>query len=125
VYHTPGPGDPLFVSDGTRRPEDRPIFIAPTGRHSHFPLWAPDNAFVYFVQGSLPAKLDIWRISPAGGATERVTSHNGQVSHPILLDRRTLMYLARDADGSGPWLSSALAKSDPPLLSKTDPGSLN
>ena len=62
AYHTPGPGDPLFVSDGSRQPEDRPIFTAPAGLHSHFPLWAPDAAFIYFVQGSLPDKLDIWRI---------------------------------------------------------------
>jgi len=43
----PGPGDPLFVSDGSRRPEGQPIFTAPTGLHSHFPLWAPDGAFIY------------------------------------------------------------------------------
>ena len=62
AYHTPGPGDPMFVSDGRRRSEDRPIFTAPGGLHSHFTLWAPDNTFIYFVQGSLPDKLDIWRI---------------------------------------------------------------
>ncbi|MCU1305994.1 MAG: tolB protein [Acidobacteriaceae bacterium] len=106
TYHTPGPGDPLFVSNGSRRSDDRPIFTAPAGLHSHFPLWAPDAAFIYFVQGSLPDKLDIWRISPAGGTPERITSHVGRVSHPVLLDRRTLMYLATDADGSGPWLYS-------------------
>ena len=106
AYHTPGPGDPLFVSDGSRRSEDRPIFTAPAGLHSHFPSWAPDAAFLYFVQGSLPDKLDIWRISPAGGTPERITSHNGRVSHPVLVDRRTLMYLASDPDGSGPWLYS-------------------
>jgi Tol biopolymer transport system component len=106
TYHTPGPGDPLFVSDGGRRSEDRPIFTAPAGLHSHFPLWAPDTAFIYFVQGSLPDKLDIWRISPTGGTPERITSHFGRVTHPVLLDRRTLMYLASDPDGSGPWLYS-------------------
>ncbi len=106
AYHTPGPGDPLFVSNGSRQLEARPIFTAPAGLHSHFPLWAPDTAFIYFVQGSLPDKLDIWRISPAGGTPERITSHMGRVSHPILLDRRTLMYLASDPDGSGPWLYS-------------------
>jgi hypothetical protein len=52
AYHTPGPGDPLFVSDGSRRSEDRPIFTAPAGLHCHFPMWAPDAAFIYFVQGS-------------------------------------------------------------------------
>jgi Tol biopolymer transport system component len=106
VYHTPGPGDPLFVSDGSVRVGNRPIFAAPAGLHSHFPLWSPDKAFIYFVEGSLPDKLDIWRIRPVGGTPERITSHNGRVSHPVLLDRRTLMYLATDPDGSGPWLYS-------------------
>jgi Tol biopolymer transport system component len=106
AYHTPGPGDPLFVSDGSLRLDAQPIFTAPAGLHSHFPLWAPDSAFIYFVQGSLPDKLDIWRVRPAGGTPERITSHNGRVSYPVLLNRRTLLYLASDPDGSGPWLHS-------------------
>jgi len=106
TYHTPGPGDPLFVSNGDRRPGDKPIFTAASGLHSHFPLWSPDTEFIYFVQGSLPDKLDIWRIRPSGGTPERITSHNGRVTHPVLLDKRTLMYLAGDPDGSGPWLYS-------------------
>jgi len=106
AYHTPGPGDPLFVSNGTLRSDRRPIFTAPAGLHSHFPLWAPDSKFIYFVQGALPDKLDIWRITPTGGTPERITSHNGRVTHPVLLNRRTLMYLASDPDGSGPWLHS-------------------
>jgi Tol biopolymer transport system component len=106
AYHTPGAGDPLFVSDGGRRSEGRLIFTAPAGLHSHFPLWAPDMAFLYFVQGTLPDKLDIWRIRQSGGTPERITSHSGHVSYPVLLDRRTLMYLASDAEGSGPWLYS-------------------
>jgi Tol biopolymer transport system component/DNA-binding winged helix-turn-helix (wHTH) protein len=110
AYHTPGPGDPLFVSDGSLRPEGRPIFTAPAGLHCHFPLWAPDSAFLYFVQGSLPDKLDIWRITPAGGNPERITSHMARVSHPVLLDRRTVMYLASEPDGSGPSLFSVDVK---------------
>ena len=106
AYHTPGPGDPLFVSDGTGRLDGRPIFTAPAGLHCHFPLWSTDSAFIYFVEGSLPDKLDIWRIAPGGGTPERITSHSARVTHPVLLDRRTLMYLAGDADGSGPWLYS-------------------
>ena len=106
AYHTPGPGDPLFVSSGNRRAEGPPIYTAPSGLHSHFPSWAPDTAFIYFVQGSLPDKLDIWRIAPGGGAPERITSHNGRLTYPVLLNRRTLMYLASDPDGSGPWLYS-------------------
>jgi Tol biopolymer transport system component len=96
----------LFVSNGGRGQEDRPIFAAPAGLHSHFPLWAPDGDYIYFVQGRLPDNLDIWRIRPSGGTPERITSHMGRVSHPVLLDQRTLMYLAGDPDGSGPWLYS-------------------
>ena len=104
AYHTPGPGDPLFVSDGLKRSDKPPIFTAPAGLHSHFPVWSPDTAFIYFVQGSLPDNLDIWRVAASGGAAERITSHSGYVSHPVLLDQNTLIYLASDPDGSGPWL---------------------
>jgi Tol biopolymer transport system component len=106
AYHTPGPGDPLFVSDGSVRPESRPIFTAPAGLHSHFPLWAPDAAYLYFVLGGLPDKLDIWRIRPSGGTPEQITALSGRVSYPVLMGRRTLMYLANDPDGSGPWIYS-------------------
>jgi Tol biopolymer transport system component len=106
AYHTPGPGDPLYVTSGAVQPDSHPIFTAPAGFHSHFPLWSPDAAFIYLVQGALPDKLDIWRIPPTGGSPERITSHNSRVTHPILLDQHTLMYLAADPDGSGPWLYS-------------------
>jgi Tol biopolymer transport system component len=106
AYHTTGPGDPLFLSDAGMRSIGQPIFTAPAGLHSHFPLWAPDKKFIYLVQGSLPDKLDIWRIIPAGGVPEKITSHSGRVSHPVFLDRRTLLYLASNPDGSGPSLYS-------------------
>jgi Tol biopolymer transport system component len=106
AYHTPGPGDPLFVSEGGLPSENRPIFTAPAGLHAHFPLWAPDAGFIYFVQGEPPDRLDIWRIRPGGGTPERITSHNARVTYPVLLNRRTLVYLAGDADGQGPWLYS-------------------
>ena len=104
AYHTPGSGDPLFVTDGNQRAKDRLIFTVPNGIHAHFRVWSPDNAFIYFVEGSLPDKMDIWRISPAGGNPERITSHISRVSHPVFLDRHTLMYLVTGPDGSGPWL---------------------
>jgi Tol biopolymer transport system component len=105
AYHPAASGDPLFVSDGTMQPGG-PIFTAPGGLHSHFPLWGPEDRFIYIVYGALPDELDIWRIKPTGGMPERITSHKGRVSHPVLLNRRTLMYLASDPDGSGPWLYS-------------------
>ncbi len=104
AFHTAGPGDPLFVSDGPRGPR-KLVFTAPAGRHSHFPLWAPGDAFLYFVEGVLPDKLDVWRVRADGGDPERVTSHAARVSHPVWTGR-TLLYLASDADGSGPYLHS-------------------
>ena len=92
------------MTDRGGRPGTGPIFTAPPGQHSHFPLWAHDAAFLYFVWGELPDKLDIWRIRPTGGTPERITSQDSQITYPVLLDRRTLMYLAGDADGSGPSL---------------------
>jgi Tol biopolymer transport system component len=57
AYHTPGPGDPMFVAEGGMRSGIQPIFTAAPGLHSHFPLWSPDMNFLYFVQGALPDKL--------------------------------------------------------------------
>ena len=106
VYHTTGPGDPMFVTSDTRRPPGAPIFTAPAGLHAHFPRWSADGTLIYFVQGALPDNMDIWRVKRTGGAAERITMHNGRVSHPVLIDETTLIYLANDADGSGPWLYS-------------------
>jgi Tol biopolymer transport system component len=106
AYHTPAAGDPMFVSDGSTQPGATPIFTAPAGIHSHFPVWAPDSSFIYFVGGELPDKLDILRINPSGGIPERITSQSGEVSYPVFVDRRTLLYLAHDPDGTGPRLQS-------------------
>ena len=57
-------------------------------------------------KGTLPDKLDVWRMTATGAGVERMTNHNGRVSHPVFIDRRTLLYLATDADGQGPWLYS-------------------
>lgn len=106
VYHTPGPGDPMYVRDSARPSQAREIFSAPPGLHSHFLVWSPDQAFIYFVQGALPDRMDIWRIRPTGGAPERITNRDSLVSHPVFLDSRTLLYLASEPDGSGPWIYS-------------------
>ena len=111
VYHTPGPGDPMFVKESGQQTAGQRIFVAEAGLHGHFPLWSPDGTFIYFVQGSLPDAMDIWRISAAGGVPERITHHDSRVSHPVWLNRRTLMYLASDKDGAGPWLHSVHVES--------------
>lgn len=103
VYHPAAPGDPLFVTEAGET-VGKQIFTAPPGMHCHFPVWSPDDAFVYFVYGLVPDELDVWRIAAAGGEPERLTFHRSRVSHPVFLDGRTLAYLATGEDGSGPWL---------------------
>jgi Tol biopolymer transport system component len=106
VYHTTAPGDPLFVhevgpsGDGA----DRMIYVAPAGVHCHFPLWSPDDDYIYFVRGVPADGWDIWRIQPSGSGLERITAQNTRIAYPVMLDRRTILYLATDATGGGPWL---------------------
>ena len=102
AYHTTAPGDPIFVRDA--RGATQRIYVAPAGVHCHFPLWSKDDAYIYFARGIPPNDWDIWRIKPSGAGLERITFHNSQVSHPVLLDERTLVYLASDPQGLGPWL---------------------
>jgi Tol biopolymer transport system component len=102
VYHTTAPGDPLFIRND--RGVSRQIYVAPEGVHCHFPLWATDDAYIYFVRGVPRGAWDIWRIQPSGRGLERITFHESSVSHPVLLDSRTLAYLAGDDQESGSWL---------------------
>jgi Tol biopolymer transport system component len=103
VYHTTAPGDPLFIREPGKPGEHR-IYVAPAGVHCHFPLWSPDDSFIYFVRGVPPDDWDIWRIQPSGANLERITTHNARVTYPVMLDPRTVAYLATDADGSGPFM---------------------
>lgn len=103
VFHTPAPGDPMFVRTA-QESSARQIFVARPGLHSHFPSWAPDGSFIYFVQGTPGDRMDLWRLKPDAPAPERLTNHNAAVSYPVVLDARRLLYLSTDRDGSGPWI---------------------
>jgi Tol biopolymer transport system component/predicted Ser/Thr protein kinase len=104
VYFTADGGDPMFVADRTGG-SPRQIYRSSPGIHNHFPVWSRDGQWIYFVRGFLTASdMDLWRISPIGGEPERLTHHNTDVRDPTPLDARTLVYVARDRDGSGPWL---------------------
>jgi Tol biopolymer transport system component len=103
VFHTTAPGDPLFVRAASE-PAAHQIYVAPSGLHCHFPTWSRDGEFIYFVRGEPPGDWDVWRLRPSGDRLERLTFHNTRVTYPVLLDARTLAYLATDADGSGPSL---------------------
>jgi Tol biopolymer transport system component len=104
VYHTFGNGDPMFVADRTGA-NARRIYGDQPGIHNHFPAWSPDGRWIYFVHGTPATKeMDLWRIDPAGETPERLTHRNTDVAYPTPVGNRTVFYVARDGDGSGPWL---------------------
>src|SRR3984885_6590449 len=104
VYHTFADGDPMFVADRSGA-NARQIFVSRPGIHNHFPAWSPDGRWIYFSHGT-PAtgEMDLWRIDPAGRNPERLTQRNTDVAYPTPVGDRTVFYVARDEDGSGPWL---------------------
>jgi Tol biopolymer transport system component len=104
IYHTYANGDPMFVADRSGA-NARQIFISRPGLHNHFPAWSPDGRWIYFVHGTPATKeMDLWRIEPDDGNPERLTQRNTDVAYPTPVGNRTVFYVARDEDGSGPWL---------------------
>jgi len=104
VYHNFGGGDPMFVADRSGA-NARQIFGGRPGLHNHFPAWSPDGRWIYFVHGTPATKeMDLWRVEPDGSHAERLTQFNIDVAYPTPVGNRTVFYVARDADGSGPWL---------------------
>ncbi len=102
AYHEGG-DDPIFVADAQGM-SPRLIFSSATGQHSHYLTWSPDGLFIYFAYGQPLDKMDIWRVPADSGSPTRITRHESKVSYPLLLDARTLLYVATDEDGTGPWL---------------------
>ncbi len=111
VYHTWEPGDPTFVADrnGTNTHQ---IVQNEAGLHNHFPIWSKDEHWIYLVRGR-PAtqEMDLWRISPDGGASEQLTHLKTDIAYPTPIDERTILFVARDENGAGPWLWAFDAKS--------------
>ncbi len=104
VYHTFDDGDPTFVADRNGS-GSRKIFEDGAGVHSHFPIWSPDDRWIYFVRGIWSTfEMDIWRIRDSGGPMEQMTRHHTDVRYPTPIDARTVLYVAPAEDGSGPWL---------------------
>ena len=104
VYHTRDDGDPIFVADSNGA-NPRRIVINQAGVHNHYPIWSVDGRWIYFVQGvQATYEWDLWRIAATGGTPERLTQHNSEVGYPAPIDLHTILYVAREHDGSGPWL---------------------
>jgi len=94
----------FFVADRTGA-DARQIFTSETGEHRRNPVWSPDSQWIYFVRGSEPTdEMDVWRIRPSGGSPERLTEQHTAMNFLAPIDTRTLLYVARAEDRSGPWL---------------------
>ena len=100
-------GDVILVADRAGG-DPREIVAAEPQVHNHNPVWSTDGQWIYFARGVGPIDsidtMDVWRVKPSGGRPERVTSQNGTVSFLAPLDTRTLLYVGRSPDGSGPSL---------------------
>jgi serine/threonine protein kinase len=104
VYHTWQAGDPTFVAhhDGGN---PRLILQNDPGLHNHYQVWSKDGRWIYFVRGR-PAtrEMDLWRVSPEGGKAEQLTHLNTDIAYPTPIDERTVLFVAHNKDGAGPWL---------------------
>ena len=100
-------GDVILVADRVGG-DPREIVGAEPQVHNHNPVWSTDSQWIYFVRGVGPIDamdtMDVWRVKPSGGRPERVTNQNGTVSFLAPLDTRTLLYVGRSPDRSGPSL---------------------
>jgi serine/threonine protein kinase len=104
VYHRWEAGDPTFVADHNGANE-RQILKNQPGLHSHFPVWSKDGRWIYFVRGRPSTReMDLWRISPDGREPEQLTRLNTDIAYPAPIDERTVLFVAHDENGAGPWL---------------------
>ncbi|MGH9382819.1 MAG: LpqB family beta-propeller domain-containing protein [Vicinamibacterales bacterium] len=106
VYFVNSVGDPMFIADRNGA-NARQILPPLEGTHTHNPVWSPDSEWIYFVRGvETTDVMDVWRVRPSGESPEQLTQQKVGANFLAPLDSRTLLYVARDEDRSGPWLWS-------------------
>jgi Tol biopolymer transport system component len=97
-------GDPLFVAeaDGSN---PRQILVHGSGMHQHYPTWSFDGQWIFVVRGR-PATLEmeLWRVRPDGTDLEQLTEGKLDVGYPAPIDADTVLFVAREPNGAGPWL---------------------
>ena len=97
-------GDPLRVAEANGDHENE-ILPAHPGDHNHFPAFSPDDRWIYYTHCAQSlADCDIWRIPSAGGTSELVIERGADVRYLTPITDRTVLFVAPDDDGSGPWL---------------------
>jgi Tol biopolymer transport system component len=106
VYvYKPNRDDPMLIADRTGA-NARQI-LPPGVLKNNNPVWSPDGQWIYFVRGTEPQdemNMNVWRLRSSGGSPEQLTNQHAAVNFLAPLDARTLLYVARAEDWSGPWL---------------------
>ena len=94
----------MYVTE-RNAPAGEPILVEDPGYHQHYPTWSFDEQWIYLVRGR-PRTGDthLWRVRPDGTDAEPLTFDKKYVAYPAPIDEDTVLYVARDSDGSGPWL---------------------
>jgi Tol biopolymer transport system component len=111
AYFTNGGGDPISIADRTSA-DARPLVVDEqgffaSGIHNHNPVWSTDGQWLYFAHGREPTEeMNVWRVRPSGGRPQQLTALQAAANLLAPIDQRTLLYVARGDDGSGPWLWS-------------------
>ena len=105
AYHLYEPGDAIFIASADGTGATTLLAAGPADEHRHFQAWSPDGRWIYFVRGR-PAtrEMDLWRLASTGGEPERLTTVDSDVAFPTPISANTLLYVAHDKSGAGPWL---------------------
>jgi Tol biopolymer transport system component len=104
VYFTYSPGDPVFVADadGTN---SREILVSDSGMHQHYQRWSVDGEWIYMTRGHENIRdTDLWRVKPDGSQLEQLTEDPLDVTYPVPVSERIVLFIARDENGAGPWI---------------------
>ena len=93
----------MFVANSTGADSRRIFGRIAKGQHNHNPVWSADGEVDLFRPRRWRVRRDgRWRIRSSGGTPEQ--TRNATVTFLAPLDSRTLLYVARAEDRSGPWL---------------------
>ncbi len=101
-------GDPVYVTEASSAPiptPEKPILGSEEGYHQHFPTWSRDGKWIYLIRGIVAfGEMDLWRVRPDGSDPHQLSRDLRNVAYPVPMDKRTVLFVAETADGSGPWL---------------------
>ena len=104
VYTDAVDGDPIFVADATGA-NARRIFVDKPGTHNHNAVWSTDGRWILHTHGGDTAEqMDVWRVRVSDGRREPLTQLHASATTLAPVDPNTVLYVAPNEDGFGPWL---------------------